>query len=63
MSSKASFCGTNRTRSAENPSRLNPAGGLRPAWTEPPASHSVPHMQNEAKYKNGHFICYLNRTS
>jgi len=36
MKSKASFCGTNATRTAENPSRLNPAGGLCPAWTEPP---------------------------
>jgi hypothetical protein len=36
MKSKASFGGTNATRTAENPSRLNPAGGLRPAWTEPP---------------------------
>ena len=27
MNSKASFCGTEDTRSAENRSRLNPAGG------------------------------------
>ena len=36
MRSKASFCGTDATRSPGNRSRLNPAGGLRPAWTEPP---------------------------
>jgi hypothetical protein len=59
----ASFCGTNDTPSPENRSRLNPAGGLCPVWTEPPASHFVPQMQNEAKPKTGHFICYLNRTS
>ena len=38
MKSKASFCGTKATRAAENRSRLNPAGGLCPAWTEPPPS-------------------------
>lgn len=63
MKNMASFCGTDDTRSTENRSRLNPAGGLRPAWTEPPASHFVPHMQNEAQPKTGHFTCYLNRTS
>ena len=47
----------------ENRSRLNPAGGLRPAWTEPPAWHLVPHRQNDAKPKTGHFTCYLIRTS
>ena len=63
MKSKASFCGTDPTRSTENRSRLNPTGGPCPAWTEPPASHSVPHRQNEAKPKTGHFTCYLKRTS
>ena len=63
MTNKASFCGTQATPSPENPSRLNPAGGLCPAWTEPPASHLVPHMPNEAKPKTGHLTCYLIRTS
>jgi len=36
MTNKASFCRTDATRSTENRSRLHPAGGLRPAWTEPP---------------------------
>jgi tartrate dehydrogenase/decarboxylase/D-malate dehydrogenase len=34
MTSKVSFSGTQATPSTENPSRLNPAGGLCPAWTE-----------------------------
>ena len=55
MTNKASFCGTNPTRSTKNRSRLNPAGGLRPAWIEPPASHFVPHTPNEAKSKNRTF--------
>jgi len=55
MRSKASFCGTHATRSAENRSRLNPAGGLRPAWTEPPASHFVPHMQKRSPTQNRTF--------
>jgi hypothetical protein len=49
----------------ENRSRLNPSGGLCPALIEPPAPHSVPRMQNEAKSKTGQITCYLNlnRTS
>lgn len=63
MKNMASFCGTDDTPSAENRSRLNPTGGPCPAWTEPPASHSVPRMQNDAKTKTGHFTCYSKRTS
>src|SRR3954447_13315512 len=36
IKSKASFCGTKATRTTENRARLNPAGGLRPGWAEPP---------------------------
>jgi len=55
MTNKASFCGTKATRSTENRSRLHPAGGLRPAWTEPPASHSVPHMPKRSQTQNRTF--------
>ena len=47
----------------ENRSRLNPAGGRRPAWTEPPAWQPVPLRQNKAKPKTGHFTCYRNRAT
>ncbi len=40
----------------ENRSRLNPAGGLRPALIEPRGSAACSTMQHEAKPKTGHSI-------
>ena len=55
MSRKASFWGTDAMRSTKNRSRLHPTGGLRPAWTEPPASHYVPHMPKRSQTQNRTF--------
>ena len=60
MTSKASFCGTKAMRSTEVRSRLYPAGGLRPAWTEPPASHYVPHMPKRSQTQNRTFHLLFN---
>ena len=55
MSRKASFGGTDAMRRTKNRSRLHPTGGLRPAWTEPPASHYVPHMPKRSQTQNRTF--------
>ena len=47
---------------AEILSRLD-SRALRAAWTGSLPSLLVPHIQNEAKLKTGHFTCYLIRTS
>ena len=51
-------------REAGEPIQAEPCGRAGvPAWIEPPPSRHVPHRQNEAKPKTGHFTCYLKRTS
>jgi hypothetical protein len=63
MRSKASFCGTDPTRSAENRSRLKPCGRALPGLDRTSGFAFRSTHANEAKLETGHFTCYLKRTS